>query len=109
MIQRPYHPIGTGNQFFGAIKRVFQFVNHQHFNDKLSLSKSACCVMNDMMIDVFQKVLTETQFLMLHQKRRILTSQALDDAVKLLTQHENFAHRCQFYARRAVCGFYNHK
>lgn len=108
IVQLPYHPIGTRNQFYDAIKRVFKTTNRHHFNDALSLSKSACIVMNDLVIDAFQKLLTETQLLMVHQKRTILTSNAVDDAVELLIQHGNFARRCKLFARKSVCKYQTH-
>lgn len=109
VIPMPYHPSGPRNQFDVAIKRVFQQINARHFGNKLSLSKSSLRVMNDLIIDAFQKLLSETQSLLAHQRRRVLTSQSLDEAVKLLVRHHHFATRCQFYGRKAVCDFFHHE
>lgn len=109
VIQMPYHPSGPSNQFMTAVRLVFNFINHHTFQDKLSLSKASCRIVNDLVIDAFQKLLKETQLLMSHQKRRSLTSRSLDEAVKLLIQHPDFARRCQFFGRKAVCDYFRHR
>lgn len=74
----------------------------------MTISKSSCRVINDLVIDAFQRLLMEAQLLMVHERRRMLTSKSLDDAVKLLVRDPSFCHRFQFYGRKAVCDYFKH-
>lgn len=103
----PYHPEESENLFTTAIRNVFKSINKTYFEDKLTLSNRSCRVLNDMIVDAFQKLLMETQILMTHDKRRVMTSKALDGAVRLLIQPPSFAERFQFYGRKAVCDYFH--
>lgn len=105
MVRWPHHPGGARNQFATAIQNVFKFVNQNEFGDTLSLSKKSTRVLNDLLVDAFQKLLAETQILMVHENQRIMTSRSLDLAVQILFRSPATAHKFRFYARKAVCDY----
>lgn len=107
VVLMPYHPGGARNHFHTAIHNVFKHINKHHFGGKMSLSNRACRVLNDIIVDAFQKLLMEAQVLIKHENRRVMTTKSLDGAVMLLIRPPSFARRFQFYGRKSVCEFFH--
>lgn len=106
VIKQPYHPAGPRNQFNTAIKKVFKLINQNEFASKMSLSKTSVRVLNDLIVDSFQRLLLDTQMLMSHENQHIMTSRTLDQAVRMFI-NSPIGENCLFYGRKAVCDYFH--
>lgn len=67
------------NSFQTYIYRVLKEVKPE-----LGVSKKAMGLINDLLVELFDKVMTESRHLMIHSKKNTLSSKEIESAAKIL-------------------------